>query len=363
MSDIEIAIIGAGPYGLSVAAHLREAGLPFHIFGAPLESWRSFMPRGMILKSERFASSLWDPGAGSRWSAGRRRRTSQYQPYGRPLSLADFLEYGDWFRSRAVRDVTEVEVVQVAAAREGYVLDLADGTTSTARNVILATGHMAFQVSPPELSGIPRPLWMHSARLHDLGAFTGRDVTILGAGQSALETAALMHEVGARVRVLARAPALRWNGLPTDVRRPRSPRSASPSRASERAGACSRWPSPRTFRMLFPAHKRHRFVATSLGPAGSYWLRARVEGKVDVLTSHRVRAASVQDGRVRLDVEAPGGQKTGDHRPCDRRDGLQGGCRIGWASSRPRSGHRWPARRTRPRSTRPSRRRRRGSSW
>ncbi len=59
--DVDTTIVGAGPYGLSIAAHLRSARVPFEQFGTPLDSWRTFMPRGMVLKSERFASNLWDP--------------------------------------------------------------------------------------------------------------------------------------------------------------------------------------------------------------------------------------------------------------------------------------------------------------
>jgi hypothetical protein len=39
--------VGAGPDGLSIGAHLRVAGVPH-------ESWQSFVPRGMLLKSEPF---------------------------------------------------------------------------------------------------------------------------------------------------------------------------------------------------------------------------------------------------------------------------------------------------------------------
>ncbi len=57
----QVAIIGAGPYGLSLAAHLRARGIDFRIFGTPLNSWRTQMPKGMFLKSEGFASNLYDP--------------------------------------------------------------------------------------------------------------------------------------------------------------------------------------------------------------------------------------------------------------------------------------------------------------
>jgi thioredoxin reductase len=310
LSDVETTIIGAGPYGLSIAAYLREAGLPFRIFGSPLESWRSFMPRGMILKSERFASSLWDPGRKYTLQRYSTEKRLPYQPYGLPLSLADFLQYGDWFRSHAVGDVTDVKVDRIETAAKGYTLDLADGTTLTTRQVILATGHMAFQSTPPELAGIPEPHCLHSARLHDLSGFANRDVTVIGAGQSAIETAALMHELGARVCLLVRKGGLRWNDPPHETRRSLVEKIRNPE-----AGLGSGWQSlavselPRLFRFLFPPEKRHRYVASSWGPSGAYWLRARTEGKVGVLLAHRLRAASVQNGQVRLTVEGPSGTK------------------------------------------------------
>jgi thioredoxin reductase len=295
---------------LSIAVHLQEAGLPFRIFGSPLESWRSFMPRGMILKSERFASSLWDPGRRytlQRYSA---EKNVAYQPYGRPLSLADFLQYADWFRGQAVPDTTDVKVDRIEATGKGYALHLADGTMLTTRQVILATGHMAFQRTPTELSGIPEPQCFHSARLHDLGRFADRDVTVIGAGQSALETAALMHETGARVKLLVRKSALRWNELANEPRRSLVEKIRNPE-----AGLGSGWRTlaiselPRVFRYVFPAEKRHRFVASSWGPSGAYWLRERVEGDVEVLLSHQLRAASLHGARVRLNVEGPDGSR------------------------------------------------------
>ncbi len=310
MSDIETAIIGAGPYGLSIAAYLREAGLPFRIFGSPLESWRSFMPNGMILKSERFASSLWDPGRRYTLQRYSTEKGIAYQAYGHPLSLVDFLQYGDWFRGRAVGEVTDVKVSGVEAEGKGYTLDLADGKTLRAAQVVLATGYMAFQTTPPELASIPEPLCLHTAKLNDLKGFAGKDVTVIGAGQSAIETAALMHEVGARVRLMVRKGKLRWNDPPHATQRSLVEKIRDPE-----AGLGSGWQSlavselPRLFRFLFPYEKRHRFVASSWGPSGAYWLRGRTEGKVEVLLGHSLRAASLEEGQVRLAVEGPGGPK------------------------------------------------------
>ena len=58
---IETAIVGAGPYGLSIAAHFRSRGIPFRIFGRPMDSWLAHMPKGMMLKSDGFASNIYDP--------------------------------------------------------------------------------------------------------------------------------------------------------------------------------------------------------------------------------------------------------------------------------------------------------------
>jgi cation diffusion facilitator CzcD-associated flavoprotein CzcO len=57
---IETAIIGAGPYGLSIAAHFRSRGISFRVFGRPMDSWLRHMPKGMHLKSDGFASNLSD---------------------------------------------------------------------------------------------------------------------------------------------------------------------------------------------------------------------------------------------------------------------------------------------------------------
>lgn len=307
MSTSDTVIVGAGPYGLSIAAHLRASGLPFQLFGTPLESWRKFMPEGMILKSERFASNLWDPERRYTFERFSAERQIPYQPIGKPLSLASFLDYAEWFRQRAVGDVSGVKVKQIRSRAHGFTLDLAEGPPVEACRVILATGHMAFRYVPPELSGLPEPLCLHSARIGDVRAFSGRDVTIIGAGQSALESAALLREAGATVRLIAREDHLDWTS-PPDTNKSFLDRIREPD-----AGLGAGWKVlaiselPRLFRWLFPAGKRHRFVAGSFGPAGAWWLRERFEGRVDVLLSSRVLSATDAGGRIRLAVEGPDG--------------------------------------------------------
>ena len=306
MADLNTAIIGAGPYGLSIAAYLRAARVPFQLFGTPLESWRTFMPEGMVLKSERFASNLWDPQRRFTFKRYCGAQGLPYQAVGNPLSLAQFLDYAEWFRRDAAVEPLDVRVVRIRQSGDGFVLNLADSAQLTSRRVVLATGHMAFRTLPPELVELPEPLVLHSTRIGDTGKYAGRDVTIIGAGQSALETAALLHEAGAKVRLLVRRSVLQWN-LPS-MPRPVLERILQPD-----AGVASGWGSvaiselPRVFRWYYPADKRHRFVASSYGPSGAWWLRSRVDGLVEILLRAQVQAARAINGRVQLTVRRTSG--------------------------------------------------------
>lgn len=312
--DAETTIIGAGPYGLSIAAHLRAAGMPFVLLGSPMESWRVYMPSGMKLKSERFASNLWDPQR--RYSLRRycEEHGIHYQPVGDPLSLELFCKYAEWFRQQAVGDPRNARVTQLRRVADGFNVQLADGASFTSRRVVIATGHMAFRVVPPELSNLPEPQVMHSAMIGDVQRYAGKSVCVIGAGQSALETAAILHEQGARVQLLVREAAIEWN-------EPSKPRSFLARIIRPDAGVGSGWRSwavselPRLYRRMFAPERRHRHVALSYGPSGSWWLRDRVRNKVDVRLGTQVLGAEAVGGGVRLEVQSPDGRGkvTADH--------------------------------------------------
>jgi FAD-dependent urate hydroxylase len=307
MQPIDTAVIGAGPYGLSVAAHLRVAGVPHEVFGEPLESWRDFMPKGMVLKSEPFASNLWDPARRFTYEKFLAEQGIPYRPVRDPIPVQRFLEYGQWFRRHAVGEVRRVKVLRVTRADGVFSLELDDGTVSKARRVVLATGHMGFCHIPDELQGLPDGMCLHSTALHDLRRFAGRDVTVIGAGGSALESAALLQEAGATTRLVARRKQITWNSPtrpdPTLIERLRTPE----------AGLGGGWRSwavselPFLYRRMLKPAKRHRIYLTTWGPAGAWWLRERVEGKIDVLFEHQLASADVVDGQVRLGLTGPAG--------------------------------------------------------
>jgi FAD-dependent urate hydroxylase len=306
MSDVDVAIIGAGPYGLSMAAHLSAAGVTYRHLGVPMRLWREAMPKGMFLKSQGFASNLSDPAGRYTLEAFCRATSRPYKSYGLPVSLDTFVGYGQWFQSELDLKVEEDLVTGMARQPGGFELTLDDGERFVSRKVVVAVGVEHFAYVPGALSKLPSWACTHSSAHTDLAAFRGKEVTVVGAGQSALESAALLHENGASVQVLARRPVIAWNGLPLDPDRPLLRRLREPE-----AGLGSGWSTwfysnhPDLFRRLPPRTRVYR-ARTALGPAGACWLRERVEGQFPVRTGQTVTSATPQGEKVQLRVAGAG---------------------------------------------------------
>lgn len=303
MRPIETAIIGAGPYGLSIAAHLKAKGLSYEIFGRPMESWRQHMPIDMMLRSEAHASNLWDPEHRYTFESFCRERGIPYQASGPPVSRSRFLDYAQWFQRRAVPDVQDVQLLRLSLEDRGLRLDFANSDTVQARSVVVATGHRPFRKLPSVLASLPSELNSHSVDHGDLARFQGKDVIVIGAGQSSLEIAALLHEQGTNVRILVRENELSWN--PASL----SERSMFQRLCCPEAGLGYGWryvalsELPQVFFAL-PRSLRVWLVTRSLGPSGAWWLKDRVCGKIPVLKAHKLERASEFNSKVRLLVRA-----------------------------------------------------------
>ncbi|MEU3980151.1 FAD-dependent oxidoreductase [Streptomyces sp. NPDC026672] len=300
-----VAVIGAGPFGLSTAAHLRARGIPVRVFGDPMVSWRDHMPAGMLLKSTPAASTIDAPQTGHTLAdycdaAGLRRLVTDEDV----IPVETFVGYGEWFQRNLLPGLERVRVVSVdRRGGGGFELDLDSGESFTARAVVVATGLSGLAHLPPELAGAtaggPAPAGpvSHSSQHHDLGRFSGRELIVVGAGQSALETAALAAEAGARVRVVSRGRGRVAFGAPP-WKQPRL-RPESPFGRAWSLWALSYYPQP--YRHL-PARARHYLVRRVLGPLGAWWLRDRFEGKVEVREVERVLGAATEDGGTVLTV-------------------------------------------------------------
>jgi Predicted flavoprotein involved in K+ transport len=313
-----VAVIGAGPFGLSTAAHLRARGVPVRVFGEPMVSWRDHMPEGMLLKSTPAASSIDAPQPGHTLAdycgaAGIPRLVTDEDI----IPVDTFIAYGEWFQQKLLPDLERVRVVSIdrkggregAGPSDGFELKLDSGESFTARAVVVATGLSGLAHLPPELAGAaadgPAPTGplSHSSQQHDLSRFSGKELIVVGAGQSALETAALAAEAGAQVLVVSRGKGAVDFGAPPwkqPALRPESPFGRAWS-----LWALSYYPQP--YRYL-PAQARHYLVRRVLGPLGAWWLRDRFEGKVTVREVQRIVGAAAPEGSPVLTVQTHGGR-------------------------------------------------------
>ncbi|SFD23611.1 NAD(P)-binding domain-containing protein [Streptomyces aidingensis] len=298
----DLVVVGAGPYGLSIAAHAAAAGLDLRVFGRPMASWRDHMPEGMFLKSEPWASDLSDPSGGrtlSDFCAPRGLRAE----HGHPLPLDTFTDYGLWFAKEIGPRVEECSVSAVTPLPGGaFRVTTGTGEVLYTRTVAMAVGVMPFIRIPEPLRDLPEDLVTHSSRHRDLSRFRGREVTVLGAGQAALETAVLLAENGARARLVARAPALRWNTPPQPLVRSRAAALRAPH--SGLGTGWSTWlyaEAPWAVRRL-PGRRRARIFESALGPAGAWWLRERFEETIPVSLDRRVVRAVLEGRRLRLEL-------------------------------------------------------------
>ena len=318
MADCDVAVIGAGPYGLSVAAHLHGRRADFRIFGRPLDTWRTAMPRGMCLKSDGFASSLSAPEPGSTLADYCLEHDLPYHPTELPVPLETFVAYGLDFQRRYVPDLEERTVTSVARDGRGFRLGLDNGEEFRAKQVVVAAGITHFASMPRIFDGLSPELVSHSSAHHDLSGFDGKQVTVIGAGSSAVELSVGLARAGARSRIVARAPSVHF-GSPPDRRRTvltklRKPGSGLGPGWRSRA-SCD---APDLFRYL-PARWRPEIVRRHLGPSSPWHLREAFESSVEVITGRSLeRVGAAQDG-VRLVLAAQGQPPTtaeSDHVIC-----------------------------------------------
>jgi thioredoxin reductase len=304
--DFEVAIIGAGPYALSTAAFLRDAGVDVRVFGRVMGFWET-MPQGMFLRSFRTASNIADPDERltlDRYEESVGGRTES------PVPLDHFISYGRWFQEQAVPDVDPRLAATVRRENGAFRLTLDDGEVVDARRVVVAAGIAPFAWRPPEFDGFAEGQVSHSSEHRVFDRFKDRRVVVVGGGQSALESAALLHEAGADVEVLVRAEGIRFlrgdrlyasSGVLRSLIYP--PHGVGPPGLNMIMG------TPRLYRLL-PRTASAPLAYRAIRPAGAGWLRPRL-ADVKISLAQSVTSVSA-NGNVRLSL-GDGSERTADH--------------------------------------------------
>lgn len=306
MVDCEVAILGAGPYGLSAAAHLRS--FDKHVFGATMAFWRHHMPKGMLLRSPRAASNISAPGR--RLSLSEFEREHGLEPL-EPLPLETFVDYGSWFQRQTLSSCDERAVRLLERENGGFRLTLDDGDSLVARAAVVAAGVGPFAWRPPEFARLSSEYVSHSVDHADLSCFRGRKVLVVGGGQSAVESAALLHEGGAAVELLVRADGINWltrSGL-LHKAKPIRRMLYAPSDVGP-AGVSWLIAVPDAFRLI-PRRLQDPLAQRSIRAAASAWLLPRVR-EVPLTNARTVEAATVANGRVQVTLHG-GDVRSVDH--------------------------------------------------
>jgi len=296
---ISVAIIGSGPYALSLAAHLNPLDVDYRIFGPVMEAWDKHMPPGMFLKSDGFASDLYAPGDGYRLEEYCRENDIPYAHVGLPVQRTTFVDYGKEFQRRFASGLQETMIVRISQIPGGYELETAEGDTVQAKQVVLAVGISHFPYLPKVMDGLPREAVSHTFHHGPFGAFRGKHVLVIGAGASAVNAAVALNEAGAQTELMARAAKISFHDRSPDYR-PLMDRITNP-----RSVIGLGWRSkivvdlPLLFHVM-PRKLRHKVVAKHLGPAPGWFSRDGFVGHVKPYMSSRLEEVTQAGSKVRV---------------------------------------------------------------
>ena len=299
MRDTELLIIGAGPFGLAVAARASYLGIDHVIAGRPMEFWRRNMPAGMYLRS----ACDWHLDPQNVHTIEEFLHEQDQTPRDvEPLSLDFYLSYAEWFQRQKQISPLPVHFERLEFTNNHFIATTHDGDTIESRNVVVAPGFKHFPQVPAELkSRLPAGRYVHTCDFVDFSAARNQRYLIVGGRQSAFEWAALLLEAGAgAVSVVHRhdSPAFKtadWSWVNPIV---------------ENIGADPNW-----FRRLSEAEKaevNHRLWAEGRLKVEP-WLEARLnDDRVRILPRTEVLSAVEDNGEIRVTLS------NGDVIRCDR---------------------------------------------
>ena len=239
-----------------------------------------------------------------------------------PIPLDRFVEYGLWFQRQAVPEIDRRRITRIERNSHGFRVTLNDGEQLQSRRVVIAAGIGSFARRPQPFEGLPSELATHVSDQRDVRRFVGKRVAIIGAGQSALESAALIHEAGGEVEVIVRAPNVHWLGWRARLQKlgPIAKLLYSPFDIGP-AGISRIVAVPDSVK-YFPRSVQDAFRRRALRPAGARWLVDRFK-TIPISTGRFVESAELSGRQATTATERREFPRSGPRTP---RYGLSGGC-------------------------------------
>jgi thioredoxin reductase len=285
-------------------AFLRSTRVKHRIFGKPMQSWQNHMPKGMCLKSDGYASTLYDPKGAFTLKHFCEEKQLEYKHSGMPIPLDTFVDYGLEFQKRMVPQLEQTDIRSVRQLPGGFALETAGGEHFTAKRVVLAVGISHFGYIPPQFEGLPIEAVTHSFSCGEVDQFAGKRVLVVGAGASAVDTASSLADAGAEVHIMGRRPKIGFY-MPEMDPRPLRRRILFP-----RSGLGVGWEyvicveAPILFRGL-PERFRHRVVRRHLGPIPGWFMKDKVEGRIAMHMSAQIGKVDWDGEKVHVHYDQP----------------------------------------------------------
>jgi FAD-dependent urate hydroxylase len=305
--DCDVAIVGAGPYGLSAAAHLHALGVDTRVFGQPMQFWATGMPPGMLLRSPRVASTISDPG--DKFTLEAYEQATGTKPVKR-VPGTTFVSYGRWFQKQMGANHDSRHVTNLRREGSIFKLTLEDGTVVTSNRVVVAAGIGPFYRNPKVFSELCPCRASHCYEGKKF-AEMGKRIAVIGAGQSALECGALLHEAGVDVEIIARIPTLRWIGMHPRLHNLGFISKTLYSKHDIGPIGISRLVAYPNLLYHFPMASRDKIRTRAVRSAGAPWLIPRLDN-VKITTGRSVVSAKEVGTEVELKLD-DGSERRVDH--------------------------------------------------
>jgi thioredoxin reductase len=286
---LDVIIIGAGPYGISLASYAVRNGLSYKLLGYPMDFWKNQMPQNMFIRTPYELVRFPDPkNELSIHHFAKETGATPSDPLPRPV----FVDYAFWYAQKTGVQFTPEWVNSVTKEHDYFVVKTEENNIYKTKNVIIATGIQEFKYVPEIFQNIALHLVSHTTGYTTFEQFKDKDVIVIGSGQSAWEASALLHEANSNVQLIYRKEHPVYGG-------------------SKSGEVILRFIGNIFYKLPQMLKKKLWNIASETVPIARF-LRPYVEGKVFEISGTKVESVIAHNEKVHLKL-SNGEEKIADH--------------------------------------------------